>query len=851
MKKWISVILCFIMIILLVHPIAATEVNNTDSVYNVLLVEYSDNLGNYEELQIMIEENHIYANAEQLGDRLGYQVKVGDEYIAIYNKDFSNTVPYGLTTFYYNSKKVGHMLFNNMVDYEAPIETLKNTEGVWIPFEFGLLILNSSNVVLDNQIHIEMPEKNIIDIYMDVLKNNDRYIFDWKTDAGATDESIFAMGTSSYVVQLFNGLLESDGASWAQLIDSFCMNTDSYDAKYAKDFAKLFCTYSDDELNQIVRNMKEKMKPFNGSNWITKAMSGVGELYDDKIGELSKISDDLKKKIIAENKSSILAYNKSYQELDKVCSRADFFYDTTDPFVLASKKVKEASSFLDTFYSVAEIIGYASEFNNQDKFATESLDAFINNTDSESTMSEAMKTTMKEYKNTLETDIITYSAYNYIVNNMEKWLTDALDISSVLLDAKTKALLLTWNIAKGVMPFYKDGINNTNSFLQSMYGSIVQADTFSIYISKRNAVFSDVKNITPENLYVVTQYCYAYLKSCYITRDAAIGSLTDKTKKNNPRYETTQNTINQEIAECLVKLKNADKTNQNGCYGFLPENNEQYLKEYDDSVLINLKKIDIDKIYMKFIENKEYKDYIADEWKMNSPSQYTLIDIDQDGKNELILRDGESEFFDFSIFKYDDIKQCIVGIGINEILGYENTHPYHVAHFIEKMYYSKKYKSLIYSSEKSNEQQYVYESIDRNLLVLNFSILVSDVMHNGNFLYILYDNGEKELSKEEYNVYIEDIEELQWKDIQYNGESIKTIRKNICDIVCEHYNSLYNTNEFVVFDTDYTEKDSKAFVIVRTTSKNDANVYFAGVEIDLTTGNARDEFGESWNIYTN
>ena len=31
------------------------------------------------------------------------------------------------------------------------------------------------------------------------------------------------------------------------------------------------------------------------------------------------------------------------------------------------------------------------------------------------------------------------------------------------------------------------------------------------------------KNITPENLYELSQYCYAYLKSCYITRDAAVG----------------------------------------------------------------------------------------------------------------------------------------------------------------------------------------------------------------------------------------------------------------------------------------------------------------------------------------
>ena len=35
-----------------------------------------------------------------------------------------------------------------------------------------------SDVVLDKKIHVDMPEKNIVDIYMDVLKNNDRYLFD-------------------------------------------------------------------------------------------------------------------------------------------------------------------------------------------------------------------------------------------------------------------------------------------------------------------------------------------------------------------------------------------------------------------------------------------------------------------------------------------------------------------------------------------------------------------------------------------------------------------------------------------------------------------------------------------------
>ena len=64
------------------------------------------------------------------------------------------------------------------------------------------------------------------------------------------------MGSSAYIVQLFNGVLDTDGASWLQLMNGFCSNTDIYDAKYAQDFAKMFCTYSDEEINQSVSDIK-------------------------------------------------------------------------------------------------------------------------------------------------------------------------------------------------------------------------------------------------------------------------------------------------------------------------------------------------------------------------------------------------------------------------------------------------------------------------------------------------------------------------------------------------------------------------------------------------------------------
>ena len=836
MKKIISILLSAI-ILLTTGTAYATETKSADISYNTLPVEFSDNLGTTENLDAMVADGHLYVNAKQLGERLGYQVKAGEEYVAIFNKEFSNTVPYGITTFYYDSTKVGHRLFNKMVDYEAPFETVKNADGEWIPFEFSLLLLNSSDVVLDKKIHVDMPEKNIVDIYMDVLKNNDRYLFDWEADAGATPGSMFAMGTAANMVQIFNGVLDWDGASWCQLINSFSMDSSSYDAKYSESFAKMFCTYSDEELSQDVDAMKEKLKPFNGDNWVVKSMKQIDDAYDYKIENLSKKTADLKKKMVVENKASVDAYNKSYQELDKLCSKTDTFNHLTN--------------VLDDFYSIVEIAGYASEFQNQDKFAVKSLDTFIKNSNYGCVMSKAMKDGLRDYKNTLETDIVSYSAYNYLMNNMGDLLKEGLDVSTTLLDTESKIYLLIWDISKETVPWVKNGLSNTDCFLQSMYAGIVQSDTFKSYIDKRDAVFKDANNITSKNLYEVTQYCYAYLKSCYITRDAAVGALTEKTKEDNPTYESTQKMVNQEIAKCLVKLKDADKTNKYGCYGFLPENNKQYLSEYDDGTLIQcvINGVDVNSIYQEYIKNKEYNDYIKDEWKSNNPSQYAIIDIDQDGENELIIRDENDGCSSFSVFRYNDDEQKVIGIDIENILGYENENTYHVSRFFGEMLYSSKYKAIVYHENGDPYlNQVVYQSIDGNVLKDKFSILVDTNNIEKKPYYTLYENSEKELSKSEYDAYLEDMTEVHWENIEKNDISIKLNRDEICKIVQQHYNFQYSANELSV--NDYYDTEDGCIVIVRSSLKNEANGYFTSVNINFETGNATDEIGNVWNIYT-
>lgn len=589
MKRLISIVLCITILFTSINLVLADE--NTEENYSTVSVEFSDNIGELETLQVMVKEKNIYANAEELGTRLGYDVSISSEYVSIYSKGADENVPYGMTVFYYDSTRVGHMLFTKMVNsYEAPFETIRNENGVWIPLEYSLLLLNGSMLIIGNTIRIDVPSKNIIDIYTDILKNNQTYLFDWQNDIGVLEENEITMGVASFYVNLFNGLLNKDGDSWVQFLQGFALDTSSYDAKYGEKLAMLFCTYSDSELKQEIKKMKKLMSHFNGKGALGKTINAIEKDQDKNIKDLLKESNKLKAEIDVNNNASVIAYNKAYQALENACDQADAFSKKTALYKQVGKGVSEATSFLDKFYKVIEVIGFAGEFQQQDKFALHTLSEYVDNSNSQSNMSEAMKESIAQYTDILQTDIATYSALRWLEENYDDKLFEALELGDAL-GLPAELMLIGWNVMSGNIPFLKEGLSNTDSFMLSIYASIFQADAFTSYQTLRNSVFSDANNITPENLYKVSQSCYTYLKSCYITRNAALGALNEEIKSQVPGLIEYQNSVNEEIAGYLIQLKNADTTNQSKCYGFLPEDNKEYLNEYDaDKIFAIIKK---------------------------------------------------------------------------------------------------------------------------------------------------------------------------------------------------------------------------------------------------------------------
>ena len=158
------------------------------------------------------------------------------------------------------------------------------------------------------------------------------------------------------------------------------------------------------------------------------------------------------------------------------------------------------------------------------------------------------------------------------------------------LGAQACMALFVWNMASNMIPFISNGLDAADKVELAVYAQVFQADSKTNYIQKRDSILYNEEKIIPENLYTLSQYLYVYLKSCYVARNAAIASLNGKRESIKEKIQSTidtQNKMNAKIARILNVLKNANKTNEDNVYGFLPSDNKKYLENNSDNNLVS------------------------------------------------------------------------------------------------------------------------------------------------------------------------------------------------------------------------------------------------------------------------
>lgn len=592
MKKTISLFLALVLLMSVFSLVFADEIGEQ---YYTVKVEYSDNVGKKEQLNLMVQGYNVYVDAKMLAERFGYTFGENGNCAVIFNKDMSNGLPVSISEFEYNSTRVSHMLFNRMVDtYKAPFASVKNDKGSWIPLEYSLLLLNSGMAISERALLIDMPTKRVVDYFYDIAKNAERYNFDWTKDFGYKNSDITILAGSSHLVNLFNGLLGYDGTSWASLFQQFLVSTSAYDKKYGEDIALLICTESQEELEAAAEKMEFMSSLLNEDGELGELLSNISYMDDFEVGQMYRQCETALEGFKAGN-TTLATYNRSYEALEKALDKQTWF-SHTGGYILevqkgASNAIGEVLDVCDVAVKIAEIVGYVNEFQNQDEFSLTALKRYLDTQDNSTELPNAMKKSMMDYSDALSSNIMGYTVKRFW-DNIDQWIadgvTDKVPLFSIIGKQGT-GVLLAWNIASNTIPFISDGISAADKFELALYAQVLQGDTFRSYLNKRNSVFSEDASLTAGNVYDAAQLCYIYLKSCMVTRDAAIASLENKKSELGEEIQPlidVQNEINGEIANILAAFKEANSTNIDGSLGFLPSDNENYLNIYDDSKLV-------------------------------------------------------------------------------------------------------------------------------------------------------------------------------------------------------------------------------------------------------------------------
>lgn len=586
MKKIIAIVLCIALCLSDMTFVMAE--NEQEEMYYTINAEFSDKVGQIEQVQVMVKDNHVYANAEELAGRLGYQVASNEEYVLVYNQD-NEEIPYGFTQFYINDTRVTHTLFTEFISsYEAPFATIKNDKGDWIPLEYSLLILNSGMMIGDKGILVDMPQKDIVDICLDIVRNNDHYTFQWAEDFGYSIGDVYEIGISSHFVNLFNGILKFDDDSWAQLFNHMELENTYYNKEYGKDLAMLICTQSSKELNEIIEEVENVQNLLSEDGQLGEILSEYSKDLDKDVGTLYEECEEILEKVKRGN-TDVVEYNRSYQALEDALDKQAWFSDLGGDVVMqVQSEITGALTLLEIGTKIAEIVKYGAEFQNQDEFAVQALLKYLEDTKEQAAVSRDTSLSMIEYSKQLQENVVAYSVKRWWDENIDEIIGEAIGES---LSMQANAILIAWDLASNYIPVLSGGISGAEKFELALYGTALQYGAFDNSRNYRVRILSEEIDITPENLYQLSQYYYVYLKSCYITREAAIGSLAGKLEIGSNREKIQplidyQNAINTDIAEMLVKLKEAETTNEQLIYGFLPQNNKKYLKTYNDLKLI-------------------------------------------------------------------------------------------------------------------------------------------------------------------------------------------------------------------------------------------------------------------------
>lgn len=561
MKRIVSAILVCALLGSLCMPVFAENERIGVSYYSIDMEQsFFDNTVNTVPVDLMVypSKGEIYINAEDLGALSCYSFKLSEEDCA-----YSDEARGHLVYYKFNAQKMIVYHSGQPVSHKMPYPA-KYVDGVaWIPLDFGMKMLNMNYTITENGAACCVPYETVFSVAHRILQGE--FKFDYATDLGYSDLSMFGLETGAFLTNLFSGIVAMEGSCWGTLITSIFGNKDLYDGMMAEQVCDLFVMPAQNEVAGKVKGIYQF--PLNG----IKADAAINDGYDIYYEVISLKNENIAKS----NKKLLKNADKLNSEIKQITGAKNLSAITKNFSV----------GWEDAVGCLIDLAAMRLQFENRDDVAARALQLYGDKSGSN------VASTVRSYARDVNIDSDMQGALSrYLKENWDNIILGSINLGPAAL------VSIGWNVVSSSFPYIKDSLDSTNSFSCAQQASAMQNDAYWILDDDYHDALSS-KKLREGSLEDVASGCYTYLKFSLIARECAMASVNSSHEIDDSTKEKVVSRLqkrNEAIAEMLTVVSCVEKgnatgvNNDNGAYGcLLPSENASYRSNLDDTPVID------------------------------------------------------------------------------------------------------------------------------------------------------------------------------------------------------------------------------------------------------------------------
>ena len=744
-KKIISLLIILSMILSSIHCVFA----NTKYIYGYIEVSINNESKNY---VVINNNNELYMQAEDISEITGYDLDIHDFIAFCKSGGYENCTAVSID-FDGTTSAMGNT-------YELNI--IKQDDYFYLPLNEMLYLLHAQWCMEEGKVMIQPLQYTILDF---IVENHSNIILNKvnQTDLLINGESELAHNIRTSLAVMFNNfdpklfVIYWPGEGWVPALNK---------------------VYEEAILQLNIDDMD-----FLDSYGQTQITSELEKIDLSSIqSSLSSIKDTID---VSENIAEIIKQIEDLSNTNKSL-KFDLYYDFA---LLTPPQIQALSKELGEITDALKIINIALKFNEVYQRSENWDEDFINQisilTDFDGTKYKA--SVFNSIKN-VATNLINECNNQFMAATDEALQqTAALLLDSLFGQTIFGKYFAIFNMELSMYKTFYPNIKNSIDAAELSYMVDALIKIEQIAVGEMNTEYENILDInfdgefSEEHLKRLRNSVMLSLRT-NLRNHAFIYYLNEKLN-DDANWENSQQAmdIRNNIIEDYILICKLMETEKYDRLLFLNNFENMYSDEFGkmrqqittevfhEGEIPELEVVDTTQIYIDFLKAQEYESYISD-WIFGEPTHYAILDIDEDGIDELIITGGDGMgFYNLIVFGYDRKLKEIYPISNIDSVTYREGKENYVFQYYGGLNYSQSHKALVLSELRTGSVfgGLGYFTIKNRELVSDFGIWYEYDYQTNKTTYGYSESGNRiAVDEDEYQEYLNELNESSDPEFQ-------------------------------------------------------------------------------------